>query len=186
MVLKPEAVRSNALSWKSRPCYVTWFTSTAVYSFFLRKSVNHCLMFHVPINEIGWLGDFPLRKLREFDIGQGNVRKIVVCYRSWDSHTINITGASSAEQYGRDGKFRPTLKMGWKIVYFPPHFWWPDVPPPPKKCTKLHRFAPIFSTISRRPEPQNWGGVPPQIPPLDERPPSHFFRASAAAELVYC
>ena len=33
------------------------------------------------------------------------------------------------------------------------------------------------------PDPQNWGRIkpPPQTPPPYERPPSHFFRASAAA-----
>jgi len=44
----------------------------------------------------------------------------------------------------------PFLKVGRKSVYFPSHFWWPDAP----KCTKLHRFAPIFS------EKNSWGNTP--------------------------
>jgi len=55
-------------------------------------------------------------------------------------------------------------------------------------CTKLHRFAPIFSQFPGLTplDPQNWGGVkhPPQTPPLDERPPTHFFRVSAAAWIL--
>jgi len=76
----------------------------------------------------------------------------------------------------------PLLKVRRKTSIFGPTF--DDVMSP--KCTKLHIFARIFSKISRGvtpPDHQNWGGFkpPPQTPPRNERPPSHFFRASAAA-----
>ena len=47
--------------------------------------------------------------------------------------------------YGRDGKFRPLLKVGEKASIFRPTF--DDLMA--LKCTKWHRFAPIFSKISR-------------------------------------
>jgi len=81
--------------------------------------------------------------------------------------------------YNRHGKFRPTFKSGMEKRLFstPLLMTWC-----PQKCTKLHRFAPIFSEISRPPNPQNCGGALPRLLPLDERPPSHFFRVSAAAD----
>jgi len=68
---------------------------------------------------------------------------------------------------GKESIFRPTF----------------DVLMSPK-CTKLYRFAPIrpqnFPAVTL-PDPQNWGWVkPPGLLPANERPPSHFFRASAA------
>ena len=72
----------------------------------------------------------------------------------------------------------PLLKVGRKSVNFRPTFDHLMSP----KCTKLHRFAPIFSKISRgnTPKPPKLGS-PSQTSPLSDRPPSHFFTASAAA-----
>ena len=53
----------------------------------------------------------------------------------------------------------PLFKVGRKSVYFPSHFWWPDVP-------KMHQIAHIFIYIFKHflgisPNPQ-----PHQTPPL--------------------
>jgi len=57
------------------------------------------------------------------------------------------------------------------------------------KCTKLHRFAPIFSKKNSGVTSQIYrtgeGFSPlPRLLPFDERPPSHCFRASAAADCI--
>ena len=59
--------------------------------------------------------------------------------------------------------FIPLSKMGRKSVYFPSHFWWPDVP-------KMHRIAQICTYIFKKfsggntQDPQNWKSLP-QTPP---------------------
>jgi len=78
----------------------------------------------------------------------------------------------------------PLLKVRRKSDYFPSHF--SDDPMSPK-CSKLHRFAPIFSNISRGQHPwtpKSLEGLSPfhRLLHLDELPTSHVYRASAAAE----
>jgi len=77
--------------------------------------------------------------------------------------------------------FAPLLKVGQKSVYFPSHFWGPDVP-------KMHQIAQICAYIFRKfsgvtPRTSKTGeGLSslPRLLPLDKRPPSRFFRASVA------
>ena len=76
----------------------------------------------------------------------------------------------------------PLLKVGRKSMYFPSHFH--DLMSP--KCTKLHRFAPIFLkkfSGGNTPDPQNWE-APPRL--LPQRPPTfplfHSFRGCWPAD----
>jgi len=70
------------------------------------------------------------------------------------------------------------LKVGRKSVDFLSHIWWPDVP-------KIHQIAQICTYILENLCRCNKLSCKPKAPspdllPLDERPPSHFFRASTA------
>jgi len=90
--------------------------------------------------------------------------------------------------YGRDGKFRARFFVPLSIA------WCRQIDLPKselntelyifcctgrQKCTKLHTFSKHFREWHSRPPITGEGA--PQIPPLGARPPSHFFRASAAA-----
>ena len=61
---------------------------------------------------------------------------------------------SGAAEPIRQGRKIPTLKVGRKVYIFCPTF--DDLMSP--KCTKLHRFPPMCSTIFQgdTPDPQNW------------------------------
>ena len=95
--------------------------------------------------------------------------------------------------------FVPLLKVGRKSVGFsvqPLMTWCHQIDLPKSKLNtelfKMHIFtpkytiSPIFSKIFRwwhSGFPHNWEGVSPlpMLLPLGARPPSHFFRASAAS-----
>jgi len=104
----------------------------------------------------------------------------VVEVSSW--HITRCHKQGPRNLYGRDGKFRPTFKSVTEKRLFsvPLLLTWCSQNAP--NCTDLHLY---FQKIHRGHtlEPTKLGrGKPlPRLPPLDECPPSHFFRASAAA-----
>ena len=86
--------------------------------------------------------------------------------------------------YGRNGKFRPTFKSGTEKHLFSIPLLMTWCPKNAPNCTDLHLyFQKKFSGGNTPRTPQHWEGLSPfpTLVPLHERPPSHFFRASAAA-----
>jgi len=101
----------------------------------------------------------------------------------WALTTIH---AGAAEPYGRDVKFRPNFKSGMEKRLFsvPLLMTWHSQNAP--NCTDLHLYIQKFSGDNTPWPPElGRGKEPPQTPPLDEHPPSHFFRASATAAYMY-
>jgi len=91
---------------------------------------------------------------------------------------VNWVGQGPRNLYGRDGKFRPTFKSGTEKCLFSVPLLITWYPQNAQICTYIFKNFPWVTS----PDPQTGEGLNPlRRLHIDERPPSHFFRASAAA-----
>ena len=97
--------------------------------------------------------------------------------------TLKVYKQGPQNLYNRDGKFRPIFKSGMekRLLSVPLLMTWHPQNAP--NFTDVHLyFKKIFWGNTRRPPKLS---PVPRFLPLDERPPSHFFRASTAAVYIW-